>query len=317
MGPLLNLAEPTPAQQQEFQAFVGSAVDAGRVAVNADPTEASNWQSLATVYVLLTQIGVTDAIPAAEEALTEAKRYDPLNPEIRLQEAQVKQAAGDIETAKELVREAISLRPNYTEAYFYLTQLDIATGDVDSAIASAQQTIALEPNNPARYYQLGVLFTANNDVDSAVAAFEQSVALDPNFANALYFLALGYDQQGRSGEARTQLEKVLELNPDNTDVQTLLSRLENGESLSATIPTGASLPTEAPEVEGDSNVISEDETDLLAPVNPTPEETEEEIELDEADAEIVESATEVFDGTEGEEVGAAADDVADTDTATE
>jgi len=271
---LLSVTEPTEAQQQQFQSITVNAVNAGQLAVDADPTEPMNWMSLGNVYSVLVSTGIEGAYERASEAFSNAEQYDPANPQIKLLQAQLESRAGNLDAAKERSLEAIRLKRNYTDAYFFISQVDIARGDVEGAIQSTLSNITLEPRNAARYYQLGILYSAQENIDFAMQSFEAAVVLDENYANARYFLALAYDQMGRKEDAREQLAAVLELNPGNQGVLELLGRLDRGEALTKVV---SAPPQQVSEVEAlvgeDGEVITTEDPDspLVSPVNTVPE----------------------------------------------
>ncbi|MFT5036889.1 MAG: tetratricopeptide (TPR) repeat protein, partial [Candidatus Azotimanducaceae bacterium] len=273
MNSLLTIPTPTEEQQLEFQSITVSAVNAGKLAVDIDPSEPLNWQSLGQVYSVLTVVGIEGAYEQAVESFDNASRYDPTNPEIQLMYAQLESRANNLEAAKAKALEAIKLKPNYTDAFFFVSQVDIARGDVSSAIESTRDAITLEPQNPARHYQLGVLYASEGNSFNAARSFEEAIKLNESYANARYFLALAYDQMGRSEDARIQLERVRELNPDNADVIGLLEKLKQGERLSESVD----VPKQVTELEAsieESGAVTATEdpgSSLLKPINTVPE----------------------------------------------
>ena len=113
------------------------------------------------------------------------------------------------------------------------------------------------------------MYSSNSDVANATVAFERAVTLDPNFANARYFLALAYLEQNRSTDAVEQLKVVAALNPDNTDVPTLISRIESGEVVGKSIPSEQIVEPSSVIQEGDSvSSVTVPDTPLVSPVNP-------------------------------------------------
>jgi tetratricopeptide (TPR) repeat protein len=278
MQMLLALTEPTEADQTLFQNVMMNAVNASERAKQADGTESQNWAVQGSIYSLLMSVNFEGVYDRALEALTKARDYNPKNPIPYLALAELEGRAGHFEAARGYAETAISLRPTFTDAFFYLSQLDIVTGNVDGAIKSTQAIIALEPQNPARYYQLGVLETSRKDVDKAIAAFEKAVQLDTNYANARYLLALAYDAKGRSADAKTQLEKVLELNPGNSEVTQLIGMLDTKGTLTTTTASStreARVVEEAPNVADDNGTVSTNEapdSPLVSPVNTAPKE---------------------------------------------
>ena len=269
MNTLLALSEPTPEQQQQFQTAVANGVNSARLAVDADGSDATNWATLGAVYSAISLAGIEGAYDRSKEAFLQARALDPNNPAYILAEAQLESRNGNLESAKAFAEEAIRLRPQYVEAVNFLSQIEVAAGNVSGAIESTIAATRLEPNNPSRYYQLGVLYSSNSDVANATVAFERAVTLDPNFANARYFLALAYLEQNRSTDAVEQLKVVAALNPDNTDVPTLISRIESGEVVGKSIPSEQIVEPSSVIQEGDSvSSVTVPDTPLVSPVNP-------------------------------------------------
>jgi cytochrome c-type biogenesis protein CcmH/NrfG len=283
---LFNVQEPTPAQQEEFNVAVRNGIQSATEAKNIDPSESSNWAVLGAIYSTL--VTTTEgAYDPALEALTKARELNPKNPLPLLELAILEGRVGNYDAARGHVNAAIGLKPNFTDALFYLSQLDIMTGNVDGAIQSTLAMINLEPQNPARYYQLGVLETSKSSdqtaIDRAIDAFEKAVELDQNYANARYLLALAYDVKGRGDEAKAQLERVLELNPGNTEVQTLIDIISAEGSLQGALLNAQANQTvdEATSVQEDNGTVTTGEapnTPLVTPVNraPAPGETRQE-----------------------------------------
>lgn len=287
MNTLLSLEEPSVQQQQEFQNAVQNGINAGQLAVSADPTDAINWSVLGSIYSILAGVGVEGAVDRAQESFASARKFDPTNPLYVLSEAQLLSRVGDYDASRTLTQEAIRLKANYTDALFFLTQLDIAAGDAEAAAATTQAIISLEPNNPARYYQLGVLELSNNHTEEAVTAFEQAIQRDVDYANARYFLAVAYAQLNQIDEALEQLSVVLELNPGNEQVTSLISQLQSGDyqELSETAEVDQ---IEEPEIVSTTEDVvtttQAPDTSLITPINIiTDDSSEEEVSTDGAE----------------------------------
>lgn len=288
LNTLITLEAPTEVQTKQFETAVVNAINAGQLAIDADPTDAQNWRGLGTVYSILASTGFQGAYERAKESFANAESYDPKNPLIKLLQAQLESRIGNLDGARALAVEAIRLKPNYSEALLFIAQVDIARGDVAGAIESTRAHSTLEPNNPARQYQLGILYSANGDVSAAIQSFERAIELDTNYANARYLLALSYDQVGRSDEARAQLERVLALNPGNEAVLELIARIDSGQPLNVATPT--TPPVTDPEAvvgdQGDVTTTEAVDSPLLTPVNTVPdseEETRDESDVEEDD----------------------------------
>ncbi len=269
----LNMPSDTPNLENRFRdALRNSITDAGR-AVALDGTDANNWSILGAIYAAVVPLKIEGASDRAKEALEKARALDPQNPIRTLMLARLAFAKGDIDEARKLMNEAIRQKPDYIDAAFMLSQLEIAAGNVDAAIDSTINIIKLEPQNPARYFQLGVLELSKQDTERGAIALQAAIQLDPQYANARYYLAFAYAKLGKTGEAKAQLEKVLETNPGNTDVSTLIDRLNRGEKIfEPSAPQNATNEQVSTTPESKNGVVdTKPNTPLLTPVNPIPD----------------------------------------------
>ncbi len=276
LNAILSIPAPTEEDRAEYVRVIQAGVSAAEQARNIDPLEPENWTLLGNMYSVLMGANVEGVYEKSKEALVRAKELNPKNPLTALNLAVLEGRAGNYDAARIYTEEAIGLRPNFTDAFYYLSQIDVATGNVEGAIRSTLSIITLEPENPARYYQLGVLEAARDNIDTAISAFEEAVRLDSNYANARYLLAIAYDQKGRANDALTQLEKVLELNPENQDIVEAVAALKSGRTLSsvAAQSSNATAVTEQPTVTTDNGTVTTEtkpDTTLVTPVNTVPE----------------------------------------------
>jgi tetratricopeptide (TPR) repeat protein len=276
MNELATLTKPTEEEQKKFRDASVDGVNAAQEAIKIDGLEPSNWEVLGGIYGVLASVGVEGAQQRAIEALKKSQELNPKNPLPLLESAIVEARGGNIDGARTYIEQAITLKPNYTEAFYLLSQLEIAQGHIDAAIQSTNAVISLEPKNPTRYYQLGVLESSHNNLEGAIKAFEQAVALDQNFANARYLLALAYDERGGiddSNKAKEQLNAVLNLNPGNADVTTLIKVLDSEGSLKSLRASATKTVNEASPVTNENGTVSttqEGKTPLVTPVNTAP-----------------------------------------------
>ena len=270
---LSQIAEPTETQAQEFNTAMVNGVRFAQEAIRIDAQEPANWAVLAGIYNVLAAMNVEGALERVREALAQSQTLNPKNPLPYLESAIVEARAGNYDLARTQIEKAIALKSNFSEAYYLLSQLAVVEGNVEEAVQSTKAVIALEPQNPVRYYQLGVLESSRNNIDAAITAFLGAIERDQNYANARYLLALAYDIKGQGTLAREQLVKVLELNPENTDVQELIRVIDTEGSLErlraevdATIPESATAVSES----GNVSTTNAADTELVTPVNTAP-----------------------------------------------
>ena len=229
--------EANAEQRQLFQTAASRGIEIGQLAIDLDPTDPINHQTLGQIYSTLALVGIEGAKERAKESFETARQFNPHNPTLYLLEADMELRSGDRTLARELAEKAVKVRPVHTEALFFLAQLDINDGNVERAIEIVTDTVQIEPQNPARRYQLGLLLAANNRLDDAISVLESAVVLDPQYANARYFLALGYAEKGMVEEAIEQLTIVRNLNESNVVVDPLIEQLRTDGQLTNTITT--------------------------------------------------------------------------------
>ncbi len=276
MQALLNVAEPTQSQQQQFQSSMIDGVNAARLATSEDETDYRNWQLLGNIYTFMARVGVEGSVDLANEAYANARKYNPNNPEIPLLEAQLALVTDDVEGARAKALEALQMKSNYTAAIDFITNIEISQGNLDEAVAAAGASISLDPRNPARYYQLGLLLAESGDHQNAVNAFSEAILLNPSYANALYFRAVSYLQLEENSRAIADLETVRDLSPDNTGIQEIIDAVKAGNIDLGAAPTEITDLSDGQIVEEDSTVSTNEspDTDLVSTVNTVPEEGE-------------------------------------------
>src|SRR3989344_6015745 len=225
----------TDEVRSKFQTFLGNAIRYAREAVDLDAANYQNWISLGGVYEAVVPLGIEGAYEAAADAYKQALALNPKGPQVRLIQARLELARQNNKQAQEKIQEALSLKSNYTEGLFLLAQIQVDEGKVREAIASVESVSVLAPNDPTVFFQLGVLKYNNRDYSGAREALERSVQLSPSYSNAKYFLGLSYHKLGRVSDALTQFNDIAVLNPDNTEVPTIIANIKAGKDPFATL----------------------------------------------------------------------------------
>jgi superkiller protein 3 len=203
---------------------VASAVERGEVPIHPSPEKAEFYYELASQLqegfnylsavelIRLAQANEGNSVRVLYIAGTSCLNQDPLSPEPIL-----------------FLRKAVSLDPNLHKAYYLLGRVYTRQGKLDEAVAAYRRAAELYPN--ASYYvelgkALGRSGTANEQSSQdAIAAYHRALVLDPS--NAAAYLELGrlLIQLGKFDEARPELEKALDLEPDFYEADYLLGRL--------------------------------------------------------------------------------------------
>jgi len=210
----------------ELQASIGSSVDFAKRAIATDPNGYQNHMTLGRIYESLAQKSIEGAGPNAVAAYVEAERLNPFNPAIQLGLARVASFSSNLEAAKKYANKSIELKANYTDGYFILAQLEAASNNVPGTVRALESATLIDPTNSGLYFQLGLLKYQTSDFVGSAVAFERSVAIVPDYANAHYFLGLSYYRLGRKTEAVAQFEGLKVTNPDNAEIDLILSNLK-------------------------------------------------------------------------------------------
>ncbi len=93
--------------------------------------------------------------------------------------------------------------------------------DYDAAIVAYHHVLELDPQRPGIHYRLGRVYLARfrdqqkpDDRAAAASEFNAELTVDPGNGNARYELAVMAQEQGNTGEARSQFEQVIRRFPD-------------------------------------------------------------------------------------------------------
>lgn len=214
--------------KEQFSTISNAAISAAQFAVSLDSSNYQNWLIVGDVWSALVPFKIDQSYENALAAYQRAFDYNPQNPYIYLQLAKLESAQKNVLEAKDELAKALALKSNYADAYLFLAQMQMSEGDTKSAIDSVTNATISSPNNPGLFFQLGILRYDNKDYQNAIGAFERAVALNSQYSNAKYFLGLSYYQVNRTADAIAQFTDLQKLNPDNREVENILTNLKSG-----------------------------------------------------------------------------------------
>lgn len=220
------------------QSLVASSVNSAVRATELSPRNAVNWLARGFVYRELIDT-VPDSATFAIDAHKKATELEPLNPSVWNELGITFAAAKDQDNeAQKMFEKAIELKSNYAPAHYRLAILFKQRGRLDEAIGKMESVAKYNPKDVGVAFELGKWYlerAEEGDLDRAKNAFGYAVSLAPSFSNARWFLAAVFEQEGNIQAAIEQVEKVLELNPENQIVKSRLDRLIKGK-LSSSVP---------------------------------------------------------------------------------
>ena len=169
-----------------------------------------------------------DANEWAIKSFEDGLKIEPQNPALLTELGKIFLSNDNKEKAREYFDRAVGVRPAYIEAQLGLAYLDNETGNADAVKSRLENLVKLAPFSVDARFELGRVYFNNKDYDKAREQFEAAVVLFPNHSNSLYSLGLSYEKLDRVDDALSVLEKVLELNPGNKDVQEKIDDIKAG-----------------------------------------------------------------------------------------
>jgi len=128
----------------------------------------------------------------------------------------------DYKTAIDEAKKALALADDEMEMYQVLYEAYTATGDKASAAEAKKK---LPANAAALFNDAAKLINAGKDSE-AEALLKQAIAADATFTQAYYELGMVYVRTGKSADAKANLEKYIELDPNGKDVATAKEMLK-------------------------------------------------------------------------------------------
>ncbi|MBV9079998.1 MAG: tetratricopeptide repeat protein, partial [Elusimicrobia bacterium] len=138
----------------------------------------------------------------------------PRDTEIWERLAQLYQATGDNAKAMESWQKTLDWDPSSIRAHLALAQIAEVNHDTSTAISHYEAVMADDPQNLPLLLRIGELRYRNNEMSKAYEAFSRAKSIAPNSAAANFWMALLAEQRGDWNEAISLLEKVSAEGPD-------------------------------------------------------------------------------------------------------
>ncbi len=204
---------------------------------------------MTTNDVTLTPVSAAAAAPAAAEA-----KPDPAvaayNAGAQLYNA------GDFPGAVAKFQEAVTAKPDLTAGWQALGRAALVVKDYPKAIEAANKALAVDPDEADMYTILYQAYTATGDKEKAAEAkkkmpadaaslfndaaklinaskdsaaeplLKQALAANDKFAPAYYELGMLYVRMQKNADAKTNLQKYLDLEPNGKDAATAKEMLK-------------------------------------------------------------------------------------------
>jgi spermidine synthase len=233
---------------------IDKAIDAFKKSLMYNPRQPEVYLALGALY---------ETKGLIEESINAYKKITELEPKFAAAYGSLSvlyERVGRLDEAIEATQKVIELEPNLWLAHSTLGSLYLSKGEYGKAIKSLTRAIELQPNSPAPYYNLGIVYTQQGKYSEAADAFKQTIKVAPNFdtaylnlaklyverniqldeaiqlarqaamlnqsAEAYSVLALAYFKKGMYKEALREIDKAINLAPDEKIYQEFRRRIE-------------------------------------------------------------------------------------------
>jgi len=135
----------------------------------------------------------------------------------------------DLQNApEEAIREyekAVELRPDLPSLHYVLGSAYWKHSQLDKAMAEFRRTIELEPSHFMAHYKLGMVLLEKNDPSNALKEFRAALAEQPGLIDGYLGAGKALFLQGNYQAALPQLQRYLELSPDDPTRHYLLYQI--------------------------------------------------------------------------------------------
>ncbi len=152
----------------------------------------------------------------ATQAIEEAIRLDPGNPEIRVSLAGVFLGTGKTAEAIAALRHAIAQRPNDDQAHRLLAGALAEKGSAEEALGEYQSAIAIRPDYYANHQALGNFYFRSGRLAEAAIAYQRATEVQPDSPNGFINLGATYQMLGDNQRALENYQRALTFGPDET-----------------------------------------------------------------------------------------------------
>ena len=133
---------------------------------------------------------------------------------------------GNIALAEQSLDQAVQLDPKKPIVIFNQAMVKIQLRKPDEAKKYLEQLLTLEPGHFQGLMLLGEIAMADQDYPLAIQSFESASKKQPNIGLANISLAKAFIADKQLEKATAQLQKVLEIAPQNSDANALQAKIE-------------------------------------------------------------------------------------------
>ena len=165
--------------------------------------------------------------PAARENYEKVASLRPdLAPQLYPRLARIYAAEKNTEKALETLQKAIDADPANQQMKVVAANAAMDAGMTDKALEYMASIDDAQLTNGDGYFDIAVGFLRKSDAVNAVTFFTKALAKDPKIVEAYYWRGIAYVQQQKMAEAKADMLKVLELEPQGANADKAKKALE-------------------------------------------------------------------------------------------
>jgi len=209
------------------------------VATRLNPELKQAWQSLGQALAATGErqraeqaldhfrtLAAADGSVTTQQNRAEQDLEDATGRELRKADQLV--GAGRFEAALGMVRTELALAPDDPRPRLAESRILLLLGRHDEALAAVERALGKVPGSADAWYQRGAVRLAMRAFDGAEADLRHALEINDQHTAAMNDLAVLLIVRGQRQEARTLLQHVLELNPNDRGAAQNLERLNKG-----------------------------------------------------------------------------------------
>lgn len=181
-------------------------------ALELDPDDAGTHEARGLA------LSINQKYDEAMESFNKAIELQPESPAAYTHRGRIRALKGDVPAALTDVEHALKLQPGSIVARQLHASLLGSTGKYEEALADLNVLRRAMPDNTDVLQQIAALYLASKQPSKAVDAYDRAIEIDAKAAGAFRGRADAQLALGKQGEALTDYEAALELEPKNSGV---------------------------------------------------------------------------------------------------
>lgn len=217
-------ADLSPNDVEVRQEMLARSIAQYDTAVALSPNAAHLWNEKGNAHL------ASGDDESAEAAYLKSYEIDPRYDQTYLLLADFYERRGLFDKGIAILEQGIELLPNQPQLYSYLGVAKARSGDYQGAIDANIAVLDIQAGNTGAMRNIAILYRDMGDMESAIEWAEQAIAVTPEsnvqeVKNQRNLAAQLYEQAGNIDLTTVQYEAILQIDPNDMDALSNLSRL--------------------------------------------------------------------------------------------